>query len=193
MDRLIRVGGSYAGWCNAHQCINAPAAALRINPSNISFLCASQSNDGSWPSYWWNADEYATAWAVEALAADAEHREAVNAALAWCADRVSADGPVYDADGEASPFATGLALYALHAAGSNLSAHLAAADRAERWLLDQQLDDGSWRGSARLRVPAPSAENPSSSPEVILRYLPDSGLWTTATVLAAFSRAASCR
>ncbi|HET6864625.1 MAG TPA: prenyltransferase/squalene oxidase repeat-containing protein [Solirubrobacteraceae bacterium] len=193
VDRLIRVGGSYAGWCNAHQCINAPAAALRINPATISFLRASQRDDGSWPAYWWDADEYATAWAVEALAADADHRAAVDAALNWCADRVSADGAVYDADREPSPFATALALYALHAGGADISVHAEAAARAERWLLEQQLDDGSWRSSARLRVPAPSAHNPSPSPEVILRYLPDSGLWTTATVLAALSGAASRR
>ncbi len=193
VDQLIRVGGSYAGWCNAHQCINAPAAALQINPATVSFLRASQRADGSWPAYWWDADEYATAWAVEALAPDPEHREAVDASLAWCANRVRADGAVYDTDGEPSPFSTALTLYALHAGGSGLSAHAAAAARAERWLLEQQLDDGSWRASARLRVPAPSAQDPSSSPEVILRYVSDSGLWTTATVLAALSGAASRR
>jgi hypothetical protein len=193
VDRLIRVGGSYAGWCNAHQCINAPAAALRINPATVSFLRASQRDDGSWPAYWWDADEYATAWAVEALAPDDEHRGAVDAALAWCANRVSTDGAVYDAAGERSPFSTALTLYALHAGGPSAGAYAAAAARAERWLLEQQLDDGSWRGSARLRVPAPSAENPSSSPEVILRYVPDSGVWTTATVLAGLSGAASRR
>jgi len=193
VDRLIRVGGSYAGWCNAHQCINAPAAALRINPATISFLCASQRDDGSWPAYWWDADEYATAWAVEALATGSEHRGAIDAALAWCAGRVSSGGAVYDADGEPSAFSTALTLYALHAAESSLGAHATAAARAERWLLAHQLADGSWPGSARLRVPAPSANNPSSSPEVIMRYVPDSGVWTTATVLVALSAAASRR
>jgi hypothetical protein len=189
VDRLIRVGGSYAGWCNAHQCINAPAAALRIDPATVSFLAASQRADGSWSAYWWDTDEYATAWAVEALAADTEHRAAVDAAVAWCASRISADGAVHDADGEPSAFATALALYTLRAAASNGSARVPAAARAERWLLGQQLDDGSWQPSARVRVPAPSAESPSASPGLILRYLPDSGVWTTATVLAALSGA----
>ena len=193
VDRLIHIGGSYAGWCNAHQCINAPAAALRINPATVSFLSDSQRDDGSWPAYWWGADEYATAWAVESLAGDPEHRAAIDAAVAWCARRISPDGAVYDADGEGSPFATALALYALHAAGFNHSAHAAAAARAEHWLLEQQLEDGSWRGTAGMRVPAPSAQNPSSSPEVILRYIADSGVWTTATVLVALSGAASRR
>lgn len=194
VDRLIRVGGSYAGWCNAHQCINAPAAGLRLNPATVSFLRASQREDGSWPAYWWDADEYATAWAVEALSGDAEHGEAVDAAVAWCANRVGSDGAVHDTDGEPSAFCTALTLYALHAAGPRPGPHAAAAAaRAEHWLLEQQLDDGSWPGSARLRVPAPSAENPSASPEVILRYVPDSGVWTTATVLAALSGAASRR
>ena len=189
VDRLIHIGGSYAGWCNAHQCINAPAAALRINPATVSFLCASQCDDGSWPAYWWGADEYATAWAVESLAGDPEHRAAIDAAVAWCAGRISPGGAVHDADGEASPFATALVVHALRAAGS----HAATAARAERWLLEQQLDDGSWRGSAGMRVPAPSAPDSSSSPDVLLRYIVDSGVWTTATVLVALSGAVSRR
>jgi Prenyltransferase and squalene oxidase repeat len=193
VDRVIRIGGSYAGWCNAHQCVNAPAAALRINPATVSSLCESQRDDGSWPAYWWDADEYATAWAVEALAGGAEHRLAIDTAVAWCADRVCPDGAVYDADREPSPFATALALHAMNSAGSTRSAQAAAAARAERWLLEHQLDDGSWRSSAGLRVPAPSAQSPSPSSEVILRYVPDRGVWTTATVLVALSGAASRR
>jgi Prenyltransferase and squalene oxidase repeat len=193
VDRLIHIGGSYAGWCNAHQCINAPAAALGINPATVSFLCASQRDDGSWPAYWWGADEYATAWAVESLAGDPDHRAAVEAAVAWCAGRISPCGAVHDADGDASPFATALVVHALRAAGSDAGAHAATAARAERWLLEQQLDDGSWSGSAGMRVPAPSAPDSSSSPDVLLRYIVDSGVWTTATVLVALSGAVSRR
>lgn len=67
LDRIMLVGGSYDGWINAHLCITAPAARLGLDVSTVDFLRASQSPDGSWSSYWWPDDEYATAWAVEAL------------------------------------------------------------------------------------------------------------------------------
>jgi hypothetical protein len=196
LDRILRMGGSYDGWCAPQLCITAPAAVLGITHALPSYLRASQRADGSWSSYWWDDDEYATAWAVEALAGSATHRNAVSAAVAWCARRVGADGAVRaQADGESSAFATALALYAIRSGRSDGDADdtASAAQRARGWLLENQLENGSWEASARLRVPRPSVHDPSASPELILYYIPDCGVWTTATVVAALSAETSAR
>jgi hypothetical protein len=196
LDQVLRMGGSYEGWCAAHLCISAPAAVLDASDAIRTYLGASQNVDGSWSSYWWDDDEYATAWAVQALVASAAHRDAVTAAVAWCSGRVGADGAVHASPGRPpSAFATALALYAIRTGGVNGDGvdPLAAAGRAERWLLEHQLEDGCWEPSARLRVPQPSVRDPSASPELIMYYIPDSGVWTTATVVAALSAGASSR
>ena len=196
VDRMVLVGGSYGGWTNAHLCITAPAARLGLNSSTATYLRASQSRAGSWSSYWWSDDEYATAWAVEALARSATNDPAVAAAVAWCVARIADDGAVRSsAEGQPAVFPTALALCAIRIGGSR-GRHddwVAAADRAERWLLEHQLRDGSWAPSARMRVPAPSVHDPSAAPEQILRDVGDSGVWTTATVVAALSAGQSSR
>lgn len=193
---MVLVGGSYGGWTNAHLCITAPAARLGLNSSTATYLRASQSRAGSWSSYWWSDDEYATAWAVEALARSATNDPAVAAAVAWCVARIADDGAVRSsAEGQPAVFPTALALCAIRIGGSR-GRHddwVAAADRAERWLLEHQLRDGSWAPSARMRVPAPSVHDPSAAPEQILRDVGDSGVWTTATVVAALSAGQSSR
>jgi hypothetical protein len=117
----------------------------------------------------------------------------VAAAVAWGTRRVSSDGAVRtDADGEPSAFATALALYAIRTAGAGDDSG-PAAERALRWLLEHQLENGSWEPSARLRVPPPSVHHPSESPELIMHYNRDCGVWTTATVIAALAASGSSR
>jgi hypothetical protein len=197
LDEILQMGGDYAGWRAAHLCITAPAAVLG-SEMTLSYLRATQNPDGSWSSYWWDEDEYATAWAVQALAEHASERDAdaIAAAVAWCGRRIGADGAVRArADGEPSVFATALALHAIGtgAAESHGSVRIPAAERAQRWLLERQLKDGSWDASAHLRVPEPSAHDPSAAPESIMYYIPDCGVWTTATVVAALSAVDSSR
>jgi hypothetical protein len=187
------IGGSYDGYRAPHTCITAAAAVLGLGDTTLSYLRGIQNTDGSWSSYWWQDDEYATAWAVEALASSTTHRSAVAAAVAWGAHRVSWDGAVRtEADGEPSAFATALALYAIRTtrAGDDSGP---AAERALRWLLEHQLENGSWEPSARLRVPAPSVHHPWESPELIMHYNRDCGVWTTATVILALAATGSSR
>src|SRR5581483_8849805 len=75
---------SHAGWCAAHTCVTAAAATLGIAPTMGSYLCSTQTAGGSWAGYWWDDDEYATAWAVEALSAPAANAASVRAAVSWC-------------------------------------------------------------------------------------------------------------
>jgi hypothetical protein len=192
LDRVVEIGGSYEGYQAPHLCITAPAAILGISDTALPYLCTSQNTDGSWSSYWWDVDEYATAWAVEALAVSAAHRDVVAAAVEWCALQVGSDGAVASTiDGAPSPFATALALYALRIGGETEDARRAA-ERAQRWLLQQQAEDGSWEASARLRVPAPFVRRPWEPDQPMLQYIPDCGVWTTATVLVALSAGSRC-
>jgi hypothetical protein len=184
LAEFLRMDGSYSGWCAPHTCVTAAAALLGLDEAMTAYLVREQRLDGSWAGHWWDDDEYATARAVEALSESAAGAEPVDRALAWCAGRVAPDGAVYSkAHGGPSPFATALVLSALRAGG----AWPIAAERAERWLLDHQLEDGSWEPSARLRVPAPSALDPRETPELTLTYLDDEATFTTATVLMALA------
>lgn len=73
-DRLIRrfIGASeqmsFAGWCSPQVCVTAAASSLpQLRFAAGDFLRQTQSQDGSWKSYWWCEDEYATALAAAAL------------------------------------------------------------------------------------------------------------------------------
>jgi squalene-hopene/tetraprenyl-beta-curcumene cyclase len=192
-----QIPGSYAGWCAGHMCVTAVAAALDGASAPVAALLAGQRPDGSWRGHWWNDDEYTTARAVEALARQPDAGGAVAAGLRWCAERIGDDGAVRSvAQGGPSPFATALALSAIRAGAAALGdpdGATPAADRAERWLLAHQLDDGRWEPSARMRMPAPSAVDPEGSPQLTVSCLDDAGLFTTATVLAALSAGAGSR
>jgi hypothetical protein len=176
--------GPYEGWCGTHVCVTAAAAALDLGPGPLEFLRRAQRRDGSWTGYWWDDDEYATARAVEALAASGD-RASVAGAVRWAESRIGADGSVQSiAHGRSSPFATALALRALIVGGAP---GRGARARATSWLLSEQRADGSWEPSARLRIPAPDQRDPLVSPETTFSYLDDDAIFTTATVLAALA------
>ena len=87
---------SYAGWTmTSHACVTAAAAGLG-DPGALAFLRAAQREDGSWASYWWLYDEFATAFAARALAATGDPGDARRAAAAadWAGARIEADGAV---------------------------------------------------------------------------------------------------
>jgi squalene cyclase len=167
--------------------VTAAAGLLAVAPSTLSYLRAVQRADGAWPGYWWEDDEYATAWAVQSLAVADRRDAAARRGVAWCASRIGADGAVHSrAHGDRSPFATALAAYAIRVGCGDGDAGRAA-ERAERWLLSNQLDDGMWEPSARMQVPLPEIRLPPQGPDQIERYVRDAGVFTTATVLAALS------
>jgi hypothetical protein len=181
---FLSAPGPYDGWCATHVCVTAVAAVIGLGPATLEFLRRAQRDDGSWTGHWWDDDDYATAYAVEALAASGE-RARVARAVRWARSRVGADGAVQSAaHGGASPFATALALRALSIGGAALPG---ARARATSWLRSEQRADGSWEPSARLRVPAPDQSDPLAAPESTLNYLDDGAVFTTATVLGALA------
>jgi Squalene-hopene cyclase C-terminal domain len=180
--RTMVFQGENAGWCTPYVCITAAVAGLGFSDGTRSFLRNAQHPDGSWSSYWWPDAEYPTARAVEALMrSNGDDLESAARGVAWCAGRIGADGAVRSTVNEMpSACLTAFALYALRVGDAGHRWH-EAADRAQRWLLDQQLEDGSWEPSAFMRDSFPSANDPSADPGLTV----DAGPWTTATVLTA--------
>ncbi|HZS55169.1 MAG TPA: hypothetical protein VFA65_12250 [Bryobacteraceae bacterium] len=134
-----------AGWTASHTCVTGPAAwLLEIAGGNACrFLANTQQKAGFWRAYWWADDEYATAHAVESLAATGDFDEAVQRGASWLKDRHSR-----------SSFTLALQVLGM-AKGGEQHFETALDD-----LLALQNDDGSWPPSARLRIPAPFLKEP---------------------------------
>ena len=186
---ILSVAGRADGWCRPHVCVTAAVAVLDLGTGPLARLRREQRPDGSWQGYWWHDDEYTTARAVEALAAAGGHEREVDLAVRWAAARVGREGAVLSrASGEASPFATALALQAIALGAISLDQPMpAAAKRAARWLMDQQGADGSWKPSAWLIAPSPDDVPREELLDARWTYVDDDGLFTTATGLSALT------
>ncbi len=179
-DRLIRrfigasVKQSFQGWCAPHTCVTAAAASLpEFRWSACDWLRQQQREDGSWGSYWWCEDEYATALAAEALSKsiEPEDYERVQQAINWARKRICRDGSVRSLiQSSGSPFATAWVARILL-----LRDHPQEFDnclkQVVRWLLKNQNVDGSWSPSAGLRVPPPEVTEPENYHKWVLHGL----------------------
>jgi hypothetical protein len=179
--------GSNSGWCRTpHPCVTAGAAALEDERPR-DFLRRTQGEDGSWRAYWWEDEEYTTAFASEALdrfdrLGDRRH---VGAGIRWAAGRIGPNGAVYSAaHGGDSAFATALCVRIL-ALAEDLSPVREALGRALTWLLEHQRTHGGWSPSARMRNPRPHVSDPYEPEAPFLACLDEAGVCTTATVLNA--------
>jgi hypothetical protein len=163
-------------------CVTAAVAlSPRYRARTVEFLRATQLIDGSWPSYWWCDDAYATALAARALRAqgDTGDRRRLGRAVAWAGAHLS--------DNDGSAFATA---YCVDLVREVPEARVAAVAR----LLECQRSDGSWPPSARLRVPYPDTVDPGLQRDWVPGgriegsvVLDDQAIFTTATALAALT------
>ena len=196
---LWKVPG-YRGWCSAHTCVTAAAAALEgWGESCRDFLRTSQLPDGGWRGYWWCDDEYTTALAAEALARHAgpEDHCRVQRAVEWACSRIGPEGAAYStAYGGPSPFATAWCVRTLVLA-QDLSSVRDILALAVKWLLEHQRTDGAWPPSARLRLPPPDVLDPEQYQDWVVdaetnasgtSFLDRQANFTTATALAALAR-----
>ena len=194
-----------SAWFLPHTCVTAAVAGLsEFRPDLTDYLLSVQQDDGSWTCYWWFEPAYATALAAGALAADGGSRalKAIERAVTWARSRTHAlrEKP--------TPFELAWLLRILLLDGNLSSVEV---DRCLNLLLSLQEQNGSWRGSARLRIPRPDEPHPdrverwtrwfgttagSKDTEDTLRRtftifsIDQRGIFTTATVLAALREAA---
>jgi hypothetical protein len=170
---------SFTGWTSPHACVTAAAAGV---PGVIAphVLPAAQREDGSWHSYWWEVDAFATALATEACT----DQQARARAGAWALQRLE------------NPGACGAFELA------NLIATLVHSSAMDdpRWakaldaLLALQESNGQWPASARMRVPDPGDPDPDRHGEWLeggriegAVVVDQRGVFTTATALRALT------
>jgi hypothetical protein len=165
---------SFAGWQAPHSCVTAAAAPI-VGDLAVRHLAAHQHATGNWTGYWWADDEYTTALAAEA------HPQGRAAAARWAVQRLGDDGAVRDEQGTPSAWATAWCLSTLALCAERDA--LQAGARAREWLVGAQRDDGSWRASARMRVPLPGQVDARAEP-IRLATVDQNRVFTTAAVVA---------
>jgi hypothetical protein len=136
-----------AGWVAPHFCVSGAAAYIPEIGGGLKvceYLVSRQEHDGRWRSYWWADDEYATALAIESLAAREGYEESVNRAALWLSK----------APETFSAFVLALRIVGLRRAACSAWQQLLPS------LLNLQLEDGSWPASAQLRMPPPHLVDP---------------------------------
>lgn len=159
-----------SGWFDRHACVTAAAAGVDGLPSSLKrHLEVAQREDGAWDGYWWADRAYATALAAEALADCSPSEPAIRAAR-WAAARLDpASATRLTADQD--PFGTALLLRTMLPAATAPNGLAGPLNE----LLAAQRSDGSWTGSARLRIP--------NARESVVPACDDRRTLTTASVL----------
>ena len=166
-SEIVPMSGNYTlstqGWNGRHTCVTSVAALVlishfdeKLSGKTINYLVTTQQSGGQWPSYWWTSDVYATSFAIQALCMagrnDKETISSINKACNWLVSTQDKLGCWDDA------FYTALAINALL---SQKEKYLREIERAIKWLLNNQLSDGSWLTGNVLRIPQPDVLIPS--------------------------------
>lgn len=192
------------GWCRPHVEVTAIAgrafggSAVPEHRARADrawrFVRSRQREDGSWRSYWWTSAQVATEQAVR-LALLMRQPEPARRAAQWVVREQGADGSWREPAGLApSAFVTALCVSILAVTGADAAGPLSAGVSG---LLALQEADGSWPGSAGLRIPPPPDPHASIDnawhpvgfgPALVVRD--QERVFTTATCLSALSEVA---
>lgn len=190
---------SFVGWCNtAHPSVAACLAQLRGLPGKeniLAYLRSCQNESGSWSGYWWEDDEYTTLITATALAKNGtlEDADYVSRAVDWAIARLAPTGYISTQHHPyGSPFATALALQMLVLSQEFSETQKLIQETAD-WLVKQQRLNGSWQGSATMRIPTPDMINPANQSDWQIApggvpgdvVIDDRALFTTATAVSA--------
>ncbi|MGO4876969.1 prenyltransferase/squalene oxidase repeat-containing protein [Pedobacter psychrotolerans] len=153
------------GWIKEKNCVSAAAgyALKSMNHLNEAYirtanhLKGTQQPDGSWKSYWWSSDIYATSYAVRALHSNDFMQK--TAGCNWIMSKKETGKHFWanPATGKPSAFYTALALRSLVELKDNYNNEISS---GINWLLSVQFEDGSWASDFILRIPDPDVINP---------------------------------
>ncbi len=161
----------YGGWMSATNSVSGVTmTALRQaglefeHPALVKlhqYILANQDAAGYWPAYWWSGPLFSTFHCVEALA-HWDEWPAMKRATAWVRRTQNADGGWEDGVTPGStPFSTALAIHTLMVAGEWGTKPVSD---GVSWLLDHQLEDGSWEAVPNQQVPHIFQVRPWESP-----------------------------
>lgn len=167
------------GWMQSHVCVSALAYYLLIKASDhplikervCSYLLNARTESGLWDSYWWTSPIYSTCYVIQGLLADNKsvYGDIVDKAVTALLKNQLPNGSfaIWTADlAKPSAYYTGLVLDTLCADVALFSHHRHSAERVCKWLLTNQLRDGSWNSSGIMRIPTPSIITPQTEVSV---------------------------
>lgn len=161
------VGTQFGTWAWAHVDVTAAVGLALADPQTVRrAVLAARQPDGLWRAFWWATPAYATARALELLAASGGvPRVTAAAAAAW----LRPAGPPVTA------FEAAQRLGAALAAGAPAGSHASALRRL-------QLPDGGWPASPELLVPSQADGTPGAT------HADHARLHTTACAVAVLRR-----
>lgn len=145
---------SMKGWCNAHVCVTANAAAVNgpHRAKAISFIMENQNLDGSWSPYWWRDKSYLVSLALDCLEKGTVERAN---AVEWCCEQIREPN-------ECKKLGTFYVASLCDVLLREGNLFLGYARPLIHWILSEQLSDGSWEASAAMRIPPTYLTNPDN-------------------------------
>jgi len=161
----------------------------------LGYIRRGQTSEGCWEPYWWSERLYATVSCMELLQARGAggDSERLSRAQDWIARTQLPSGAWSDSPASTGvPFSTALALRGLMVAPRPFFSE--SITKGVRWLLADQLTDGSWNSHHMLRIPHPATKEPwkqlvwNPDGKAINAVIRDQRrLYTTATAFTALS------
>lgn len=171
----IDESADFTGWFTPQSCVTAVAcwaaslyqdvpAVKHIYEKSKRFLLMNQAENGSWSSYWWVSDIYATTFSVLALLDDPKvDANVIDRAIRYIVKLQQPSG-YWEGYHEPSVFFTAMAINVLieQSKRTKRSDLKQAIETGISWLVTNQYDDGSWKTTRILRLPLPNELNPNT-------------------------------
>jgi len=153
------------GWIKEKNCVSAAAGYALKSTSHLNeaytrtsnHLMNTQQADGSWKSYWWSSDIYATSYAVRALSSEGFNQKKLGCAWIMSKKETGQNYWTNPATDKPSAFYTALALRSLMEFKESYNVEISA---GINWLLSEQFEDGRWASDYILRIPDPDVVDP---------------------------------
>jgi hypothetical protein len=154
----------FSGWSSPHPCVTATTLATLqqigfsltsdVMHRAMGYMNSIQQDDGSWYAYWWKDAFYTTSHYLSVLSAATEsYQSEIERACHWLLSAQNEAGGWGQAPNQPTPWHTALALLGLCPFRALLTDIPNAIGRGVEYLMRQQLEDGSWLGTAVMVLP----------------------------------------